>query len=112
MKVQGQKLITAIVPVGKAMPVIARLKDEKGIIAANVHRARGVGKISLGTKRGFGEEQEKSVLSVMVSTERLDEIFEFIFFEAEINHPHGGIVYVSAVHAASFYELPDVPDED
>lgn len=108
----GQKLITAIVPAGKAMPVVERLKTEKGIITANMHRARGVGKLTLGTKRGFGEEQEKSVLTIVVPAESVEEIFEFVFFEAEINHPHGGMLFVSAVHAASTYELPDVPDED
>lgn len=111
MNVAAHKLITAIVPAGKATPVIERLKAEKGIITANVHSARGLGKLTLGARRGFGEELEKSVLTVVVPAEISEEIFEFVFFEAEVNHPHGGIVFMSALHLASSYELPDIPDE-
>lgn len=108
----AQKLITAIVPAGKATPVVEKLKAEKGIITANVHSARGIGKLTLGTRRGFGEQLEKSVLTVVVPAEISEEIFEFVFFEAEINHRHGGIVFMSALHTASAYRLPDIPDED
>lgn len=112
MNTGTQKLITAIVPAGKAVPVVEKLKAEKGIITANVHSARGIGKLTLGAKRGFGEELEKSVLTVVVPADISEDVFEFVFFEAEINHPHGGIVFMSALHSASAYALPDIPDED
>ncbi|MDX1512106.1 MAG: P-II family nitrogen regulator [Gammaproteobacteria bacterium] len=111
MNTEPHKLITAVVPTGKAMPVLKRLKEEKGIITANVHRARGVGKLTLGARRGFGEELEKSVLTVVVPANIAEEIFEFIFFEADINQPHGGIVFLSRLHAATAFSLPDVPEE-
>ena len=111
MNTGTHKLITAIVPAGKATPVIEKLKAEKGIITANVHSGRGIGKLTLGTKRGFGQEQEKSVLTVMVPAEISEEIFEFVFFEADINQRHGGIVFMSSLHIATTYELPDIPDE-
>ena len=105
------KLITAIVPVGMAVPVVEKLKQEKGIFAANVHHARGVGRLTSGAQRGVGEEAEKDVLTVVVPADAAEDIFEFVFFETKIDRPHGGIVFMSRLHAATTFSLPDVPEE-
>ena len=62
------KLITCILPKGKARPVIQALKDELDNITANLTTGRGVGKISPLALRGVGEQTEKDILSVVVST--------------------------------------------
>lgn len=104
------KLITAIVPAGTAMPVMRRLRQEKNVITANVHHARGIGHI-MSARRKLGNQSERDVLTIVVSSDLCDEIFRFVYFEAGIDRPHGGIVFVSALSAATAYLLPEAPDE-
>lgn len=106
-KIKASKLITCILPVGKAMPVLKQLKQEFGIITANINHARGSGRFSPLTERGVGEQTEKEILSVVVDAQRAEEVFSFIFFNAEINRPHGGIIYQSALNFSSGYQIPE-----
>ena len=39
-----QKMIQAIIPMGTALPVVKALREEKGLDAANINFARGVGR--------------------------------------------------------------------
>ncbi|HEY5700625.1 MAG TPA: hypothetical protein VIT83_00880 [Gammaproteobacteria bacterium] len=107
----SHKLITAIVPAGKAGPVVQKLRAEKSIITANVQHARGLGHLVTETRRGLGAQSEKDVLTVVVSAEEAESIFEYVYFEAGIDGPHGGIVVMSKLHAATAFSLPDVPEE-
>ncbi len=104
------KLITCVLPKGAAPPLMSALKA-KGIISVNITSARGIGKITPLKYRGLGGQTEKEVLDVMVDAQSADEIFEFIYDEAEINRPHGGLIYMSALHRATQFVLPDLPEE-
>ncbi len=106
------KLITCILPKGTAMGVIKNLKDEKGIITANVDSARGMGKLTPDAHRGVGEQAEKEILNVVIPAEQSDELFEYIFEIAEINRPHGGMIFMTRLQQASPYSLPDLPEEE
>lgn len=90
-------LITCIIPVGTAKPVMIALQRAKGIDTATLHHARGAG-VSGMARRGVGAEVEKDVLMVTVPAERADEIFEFVYVEAGINRPHGGFMYMERVN--------------
>lgn len=110
METPRHKLITAILPAGAAMPVVRKLKEEKNMLRANVHHARGIGQI-MSERRRLGDQSERDVLTVVVDADVADEIFEFVYFEAGIDRPHGGIVYLSRLSAATVFSLPDVPEE-
>ena len=93
--------------------VLKSLKEEKGIITANVNTARGLGKLTPLAYRGVGEQTEKELLTVTVPGEDADEIFGFIFDEARIDRPHGGLIYMTNLDRVSAYSLPsDLPEED
>lgn len=112
MFINNQKLITCILPKGICFDVEKSLKEEKGIVTANVKTARGLGKLTPLAYRGVGEQTEKEILTVTVSSEDADEIFGFIYDEARINKPHGGLIYMSNIDVISAYSLPeDLPDE-
>lgn len=106
------KLITSITPHGRALPVLKALKDELGIITANIYKARGSGRMTPMAWRGVGETTEKDVMDVVVPESRADEVFAFIYEKAGINKPHGGILYQRTLAAATLFELPDLPDEE
>jgi len=107
-----QKLITCILPCGLAFELMEKLKDEKNIITANVNYARGMGKLTPMAHRGVGEQSEKEILQVLVPEERSDEIFEYLYTVADINRPHGGIIYLAKLQAATPFVLPDLPQEE
>lgn len=97
---EKQKLITCITPKGKALPIAALLYEEKGINTVNVNSGRG------GGRRG---RIEVDVLTVVVSEKQADEIFEFIFYKAEVNKIHGGFMYQGSLKGAIPFILPEVP---
>ena len=108
---EDQKQIFCILPKNVAIGVVKRLKEVHGIMSSNISNARGVGKITPLAYRGIAGQSEKEILSVVVSASNADEIFDFIYYEADINRPHGGIMYMHALHRTTEYSLPDLADE-
>ncbi len=107
----GGKLITAILPKGKAKALVNQLVHELGINRVNVHHARGLGKLTPQRHRGVGETTEKEIVTVIADAENADELFEHIFFSADINRPHGGLVFMQPTFATTHYEMPDLEEE-
>ena len=110
-KDRSHKLITCILPIGVAHSVVQTLKDKKRIVMANVSNARGLGKLTHYKHRSLGDESEKQILTVVVPDDQADEIFEFIYHEAQIDRPHGGLVYMNSLKHATAFTLPDLPEE-
>ncbi|MEP5764032.1 MAG: hypothetical protein ABJ308_05540 [Halieaceae bacterium] len=106
------KLITCILPKGVAQQMLEKLKQERGITRVNINSARGSGKITPLAYRGLGGQTEKEILNVAVAGEQADELFAYIYVEAEINRPHGGLMYLSQLSFATPFILPDLPEED
>ena len=106
------KVITAILPKGRGMPLIASLREEKQVVAANLNYARGVGRMAPLRFRGMGEQSEKEVLNVVVDAARAEEIYTFLYHEAGIDNPHAGILFMAALSAANEFTLPtELEDE-
>jgi nitrogen regulatory protein PII len=113
MVIYNQKLITCILPKGICSGVIKSLKEEKDIVTANMNTARGLGKLTPLAYRGVGEQTEKEILTVTVTSEAADEVFGYIYDEARIDRPHGGLIYMSNLNHVSAYSLPaDLPEEE
>ncbi len=110
-KLETHKLITAILPKGKAVDTVKALKLQKDIIRTNINNARGVGKLTPLAYRGAGDQAEKEVLNVVVNAEQADTVFEFIYHHADINRPHGGLMYMSELLEATPFTLPELPEE-
>lgn len=112
MNLAHQKLITSIMPKGIGRKILLGLRREFDINTGNIKMARGAGKYNPLDKRGVGEQTEKEMLTVVVSPEQADAVFEYIFFEAEIGLPHHGIIFQSDVLLTSEYKLPEnLPEE-
>ena len=109
---KSKKAITCIVPRGRALPVLKALRDDYGIVTANMTRARGSGRMTPLAWRGVGESSEKDIMTVIVDENMSDEIFGFIYTTAGIDQPHGGIVFQYPLARSTDYELPDLPFEE
>lgn len=107
----ASKLIVAILPTDvDALRLLKRLKEEQGIVAANVHFARGMGHVTR-DRSVSTETTQREILSFVVPEARSDELFAWFYAAADMHRPHGGIVYLQPLAAASPYMLPDLPEE-
>lgn len=106
------KLITAILPRGKSIDVMEKLRSDKDIVTASVNTARGMGKLMPGVYRGLGGQAEKEILEVIIAEDRADEIFEYLYETAEIDRPHGGIIFMAKVRMTTPYTLPVIPEAE
>jgi hypothetical protein len=104
------KLITAVVPKGAASGLQKSL-IEKWQVHANICHGRGVGRAGPLKKRGIGEQQEKEILEVIVDAEKADEIFEFVFFNLELDKRPGSVIYMADQQKSSVFRLPELQAE-
>ncbi len=106
------KLISAILPKGVVLTVIKKLKQEKHINTSTLNYARGTGKLIPAKSRKMVIEREQEILTVVVDEERSEEVFEYIYKQADINKPHGGLMYMHPLLHSSEYLLPDIVEEE
>ena len=117
-KLSGQsvpsKLITGtFADDGTAQKLIKALKEEKGIITANMFQCRGVGAMDKPGRHGrLPPAISVRVLTVVVPAERADELFDYICDEADIDRPDGGFIYQSALHSETAFSLPEEAREE
>jgi hypothetical protein len=105
------KLISAILPKGVALDVIRKLRQEKNLNTASINYARGTGKLARAPNRKHVIEREQEILTVIVDDNISDEIFEYIYQQADINRPHGGLIYMHRLIKSTEYRLPDITEE-
>jgi nitrogen regulatory protein PII len=91
------KIITAIMREDLTVEILDALAD-MGIITADRSKGRGTKKQNVN-----GEEME--VVTVLVTNDRADEVFNYIFETAHLNQPHNGMIYQQKVSKASDYKL-------
>ena len=100
------KRITWFLPKGAGIRLVEMLHTEKNIDSTNVHTGRGLRTVE--SVKDYGAWSEQDILTVVVDAERAKEIFEFIFFQGELNKPGGGFIYQTATVKASNYSLPSM----
>lgn len=102
------KLITCILPKGKAIDLLESL-HAKGIQRANVAFARGSDIHDPEVKKGMPQEEEKDIVTIVAANPtEAEELFQFAFEKAEINRLGGGIIYMTSLKTATPYQLPSV----
>ena len=99
------KLITCIANEKYAKQAIQGLAEDHGIQALVNHFARGFGKSATSSTSELGQQTEKLIINVLVENQRADEIFAYIFDAANLDRPHGGIVYITAVNQSQVSPL-------
>jgi len=101
------KMIVCFLDHGTGVNVIARLFEEKGISTSNVISGRGIS-ANAATPAGRERGTEVDLLNVAVPSERADEIFEFIYDAANLDHPHAGLIFQYAIPFVTPFELPEI----
>ena len=100
-------MITCIVASGtgqtEEMLLAARNAGAKGAIS---YHARGHGARERFGALGIAVETEKDVISLLVSTEQRDTVFEAMYNAGDIGSPGAGLMYVTPMEKVAAY-VPD-----
>jgi nitrogen regulatory protein PII len=103
------KIITCILPDdGQDMALLKALRREKGIISANTFQCRGFG---LQLRRKYKWKRQVAgysvrVVTVVVKEDQADDLFEYIYYQVNFDHPCPGLIYQANLMAATPYTLP------
>ena len=109
------KAIFCILPDdGTDKRVLVELRKKHGVIRAGSWTCRGIGALAeVKAKRGkLPESDLVKQVCVICTEDQADEIFEFIFWFANVDKLGRGEMWQQAVAGGTPYELPaDIPDE-
>ncbi len=95
-------LITCIIQRGAADEVI-NAAQEAGAQGATVYYARGSGVRERLGILGLAIEVEKEVITIVVSTDQLDRVFDRMYVAGKLDTPGMGIMYVTPLEKAATY---------
>lgn len=103
------KIITCILPdEGQDMALLKALRTEKGVITANTFQCRGFG-VQM-RRRYMGKRQiagySVRMVTVVVQEDRADELFEYIYYQVNFDHPCPGLIYQGSLLTTTPYTLP------
>jgi hypothetical protein len=103
------KLITCILPdEGQDMALLKALRTEKGVITANTFQCRGFG-VQL-RRRYKGKRQiagySVRMVTVVVEEDLADDLFEYIYYHVNFDHPCPGLIYQGNLLTTTPYTLP------
>ena len=103
------KIITCILTdEGQDMELLKDLRTEKGILTANTFQCRGFGPRLRKKYRLRRQDAGYSVrvVTIVVQEEQADELFEYIYYKVNFDHPCPGLIYQADLLAATSYSLP------
>jgi hypothetical protein len=98
------KKITCFLPKGAGRKILELLNSEKNINSINIHSGRGLR--TVGSIKDYGAWIEQDILTVVVGAGQADEIFEFIFFQGELNKPGAGFLFQTDLYRTTPFSLP------
>ena len=103
------KVITCILTdEGQDIELLNALRTEKGIITANTFQCRGFGPRLRKKYRLKRQDATYSVrvVTIVVPQDQADDLFEYIYYKVNFDHPCPGLIYQNDLLAATPYSLP------
>ncbi len=99
-------LLTCVVQSGLSDKILKAARDVGATSGAISHRARGVGVRERLGLLGVAVEAEKEVISILVSSEQRDLVYDTVYRAGGLNVPGRGFVFLTTLEKASTY-LPE-----
>jgi nitrogen regulatory protein PII len=93
-------LITCIVQRGLADTIVDAAQDA-GAPGATVYYARGSGVRERLGVLGLTVEVEKEVITIVVATDQVDRVFEYMYEAGKLDTPGMGFIYVTPLEKAA-----------
>ncbi|MFP6731609.1 MAG: P-II family nitrogen regulator [Alphaproteobacteria bacterium] len=102
--------ITCIVQKGLA-DVVVKASQEAGAQGATVYYARGGGVRERLGILGLAIEAEKEIVTIIVSTDQVDRVFERMYSAGKLATPGMGMIYVTPLEKAATYVPHDIVEK-
>ena len=99
-------LLTCVVQTGLRDEVLKAARDAGAFTGAISHSARGIGVRERLGLLGVAVETQKDVISILISTEQTDLVFDTVYKAAGLDTPGRGFIYVTPLEKVSTY-LPE-----
>jgi nitrogen regulatory protein PII len=96
-------LLTCVVQSGLSEVILKAARDVGATAGAISHHARGVGVRERLGILGIAVEAEKEVISILVSSEQRDLVYDTLYRAADMNVPGRGLIYITPLEKASTY---------
>jgi len=98
--------ITCIVQEGRGDVILEAARKLGVSLGARIYHAKGTGARELFGLWGVAVDTEKDVVSVLVSAEQRDVVFDALYLAAELDAPGKGFMYISQLEKVATY-LPE-----
>lgn len=96
-------LLTCVVQSGFSETILKAARDVGATVGAISHHARGSGVRERLGILGIAVEAEKEVISILVSSEQRDLVYETLYRAADMDVPGRGFIYIIPVEKVSTY---------
>jgi nitrogen regulatory protein P-II 1 len=96
-------LLTCVVQSGLSEVILKAARDVGAMAGAISHHARGIGVRERLGLLGVAVETEKEVISILVSSEQRDLVYDTLYRAANLDVPGRGFIYLTPLEKASTY---------
>ena len=96
-------LLTCVVQSGLSKVILKAARDVGATVGAISHHARGIGARERLGILGIAVEAEKEVISILVSSEQRDLVYDTLYQAADLDVPGRGFIYLTPLQKASMY---------
>jgi nitrogen regulatory protein PII len=96
-------LLTCVVQSGLSEVILKAARDVGATAGAISHHARGIGVRERLGILGVAVETEKEVISILVSSEQRDLVYDTLYRAANLDVPGRGFIYLTPLEKASTY---------
>jgi nitrogen regulatory protein PII len=96
-------LLTCVVQSGLSEVILRAARDVGATAGAISHHARGVGVRERLGILGVAVETEKEVISILVSSEQRDLVYDTLYRAANLDVPGRGFIYLTPLEKVSTY---------
>jgi nitrogen regulatory protein P-II 1 len=96
-------LLTCVVQSGLSEVILKAARDVGATAGAISHHARGTGVRERLGILGIAVEAEKEVVSILVSSEQRDLVYDTLYRAADLDVPGRGFIYITPLEKASTY---------
>lgn len=99
-------LITCVIQVGRGDAILKAARKLGVSVGSSVYHAKGTGTRKRFGLWGIAVETEKDVVSVLVSAEQRDVVFDALYRAGELDTPGVGFMYITPLEKVATY-LPE-----
>ncbi len=96
-------LLTCVVQSGFSETILKAARDVGAMAGAISHHARGIGVRERLGILGVAVEAEKEVISILVSSDQRDLVYDTLYRAAELDVPGRGFICITTLEKASTY---------